>query len=64
MILDDRHIEYLRLVNAGKSEVNQIVAAQMRALGATHIVSHGGHTFVSLTEYGKKILIEEDEAWG
>lgn len=87
MVLDDRHIAYLRLVEAGvihlwwapkkiasryvnsdwsngRKEVDQTVAAQMKALGLTHVASRDGKQVIALTERGVAVLIEEDEAWG
>lgn len=43
--------------------VNQLVAAQMMALGATHIVTHGHSQKLALTSRGESILVDEEEAW-
>jgi len=88
MILDDRHIAYLFLVEAGliqlwwaprkvhsryvnsdwsngKQEVDQTVAAQMKALGMTHVVTRAGtgKQILELTEKGRHTLDEEREAY-
>ena len=86
MVLDDSHINYLRLVSQGiitiwwnptrtltryvcsdwangRKDVNQTVAAQMKALGMTHVVREGTRVKLALTEKGEKVLLEEDEAW-
>lgn len=47
----------------GRKTVDQIVAASMKALGLTRIVSERGDLKVVLTEKGELVLIEEDEAW-
>lgn len=44
-------------------EVDQIVAAQMHALGATRIVAKAGKQYVALTDRGETILLDEAEAW-
>lgn len=45
--------------------IDQTVAAQMHALGATHVISGGGQRtqLIELTERGKKILLDEAMAW-
>lgn len=86
MVLDDRHISYLRLVQRGaiqlwwaprkldsryvnndwsngRQEVDQIVAAQMKALGMTHVVNSSGKQLIELTERGHGVLADEDAAW-
>jgi len=47
----------------GRVDVDQIVAAQMHALGATRIVAKSGKQFVALTDRGETILLDEAEAW-
>jgi hypothetical protein len=88
MVLDDTHIEYLKLVKAkkvglwsayrhgpsryvcldwanGRVEVDQRVAAQMHALGMTHVISVRGKSrpVIELTAKGEATLSEEDESW-
>lgn len=84
MILDDRHINYLKLVKEGRvalwwapgkkvsryvtrmqdtEEIDQQVAAQMKALGMTHVVANKSFMNIALTERGENTLIEEDETW-
>lgn len=47
----------------GSREINQTVAAQMKALGMTHVVVKHGFCEVELTTKGEGVLLEEDEAW-
>lgn len=86
MVLEDRHIDYLKLVDRrliklwqnptrsvlkyvnsswtnGPVDVDQTVAAQMHALGATHIVYSTGIQYVALTKRGEDILNDEAESW-
>lgn len=53
-----------RYVNVEKtSDIDQIVAAQMKALGATRIIYKAGQQYVALTPRGESLLVDEDEAW-
>jgi len=86
MVIEDRHISYLREVEAnrirlwwapkktfskyvsrdwseGRKAVDQTVAAQMKALGLTHVVNNGGIFNIQLTAKGADILRDEEEAW-
>lgn len=45
-------------------EVNQIVAAQVKALGLTHVVYSNSNMEIHLTPSGQQMLLDEDEAWG
>lgn len=45
--------------------IDQTVAAQMHTLGATHVAAGGGMRTqpIELTDRGRKILLDEAEAW-
>jgi hypothetical protein len=65
MVLGDKHIAYLRSIqDRTPLSADATVVAQMKYLGATKIATVGKGVEVVLTEMGKMILIEEDEAWG
>lgn len=67
MILDDRHIRFLREVAEGRIGPSEDIplAAECQMLGLTHLIAHGkSSVLVALTPRGKTVLDEEDEAWG
>ena len=54
----------IRYVSTASNIVDQTVATQMKALGATRIAYvKGKGLVVSLSPLGEKLLIDEDEAW-